>query len=95
METKKIKSQVLVTGASGYIASWLVKYLLEDGYTVHGTVKSLDNKKKVEHLNKIAEESVGELKLFEADLLKEGSFENAMKGCTIVFHTVTVHNKRY
>jgi len=27
-----------VTGASGYIASWLVKFLLERGYTVKATV---------------------------------------------------------
>jgi nucleoside-diphosphate-sugar epimerase len=30
-----------VTGASGYIASWLVKLLLSRGYTVHGTVRDL------------------------------------------------------
>ena len=29
---------VCVTGAGGYIASWLVKLLLARGYTVHGTV---------------------------------------------------------
>ncbi len=29
-----------VTGASGFIASWLVKLLLERGYTVRGTVRS-------------------------------------------------------
>ncbi|KAJ0439467.1 putative cinnamyl-alcohol dehydrogenase [Helianthus annuus] len=32
---------VCVTGASGYIASWLVKLLLDRGYTVHATVRSL------------------------------------------------------
>jgi nucleoside-diphosphate-sugar epimerase len=31
---------VCVTGASGFIASWLVKLLLERGYTVRGTVRS-------------------------------------------------------
>jgi cinnamoyl-CoA reductase len=29
-----------VTGAAGYIASWLVKLLLEKGYTVKGTVRN-------------------------------------------------------
>ena len=32
---------VCVTGAGGYIASWLVKLLLSRGYTVHGTVRDL------------------------------------------------------
>jgi cinnamoyl-CoA reductase len=31
---------VCVTGAAGYIASWLVKLLLEKGYTVRGTVRN-------------------------------------------------------
>ena len=31
---------VCVTGAGGFIASWLVKLLLEKGYTVKGTVRN-------------------------------------------------------
>jgi cinnamoyl-CoA reductase len=31
---------VCVTGAGGFIASWLVKLLLEKGYTVRGTVRN-------------------------------------------------------
>jgi nucleoside-diphosphate-sugar epimerase len=31
---------VCVTGAGGFIASWLVKRLLQKGYTVHGTVRN-------------------------------------------------------
>lgn len=31
---------VCVTGAGGYIASWIVKSLLERGYTVKGTVRN-------------------------------------------------------
>ena len=33
------KGKVCVTGAGGYIASWLVKLLLSKGYIVHGTVR--------------------------------------------------------
>ena len=34
--------KVLVTGANGFIAGWIVKYLLERGFSVRGTVRSLD-----------------------------------------------------
>lgn len=32
--------KVLVSGANGYIAVWVVKKLLEDGFAVRGTVRS-------------------------------------------------------
>lgn len=35
---------VCVTGASGYIASWLIKILLQHGYTVKGTVRDTSSK---------------------------------------------------
>lgn len=34
---------VCVTGAGGFIASWIVKLLLEKGYTVKGTVRNPGN----------------------------------------------------
>lgn len=80
---------VLVTGATGYISSWIIKYLLVDGYTVHGTVRSTSNADKNAHLLKIAEKGTGVLKLFEADLLQENSFKDAMKGCELVIHTAS------
>jgi len=42
--------KVLVTGANGYIGSWVVLQLLEKGYTVRGTVRS---SKKGEHLKSL------------------------------------------
>jgi nucleoside-diphosphate-sugar epimerase len=79
---------VCVTGASGYIASWLVKYLLERGYTVKGSVRSLGDPKKTEHL--LALEGAKErLSLFEANLLEEGSFDAGIDGSECVFHTAS------
>ncbi|KAL2329225.1 hypothetical protein Fmac_022652 [Flemingia macrophylla] len=80
--------EVCVTGASGFIASWIVKFLLEGGYTVRGTVRDPSNLKKVEHLLKL-EGAKERLQLFKADLLDEGSFESAVNGCDAVFHTAS------
>jgi len=38
-------AKVLVTGANGYVAMWLVRILLEQGYTVRGTVRTADKGK--------------------------------------------------
>ncbi|KAM1157993.1 hypothetical protein ACFX1X_028849 [Malus domestica] len=64
---------VCVTGASGYIASWLVKLLLQKGYTVKGTVRDPNDSKKTEHLRSL-DGAKERLHLFKADLLEEGSF---------------------
>lgn len=77
---------VLVTGASGYIASWVIQKLLTQGYSVHATVRDLNKTKSFTHLEKIADSSAGTLKLFQANLLSPGSFDQAMQGCEIVFH---------
>jgi nucleoside-diphosphate-sugar epimerase len=81
-----LKKPVLVTGGSGYIASWVVKTLLDEGIEVRATVRNKNDKNKVEHLLKVAQGSNGKLTLHEADLLKDGSFEGPMDGCEAVFH---------
>lgn len=80
---------VLVTGANGYVASWLVKRLLDEGITVHAAVRNPDDEKKVEHLKKVAATSKGELKFFKADLLTRGSYKEGMQGCELVYHTAS------
>ncbi len=80
---------VMVTGATGYVAGWLVKQLLEDGITVHAAVRNPDNQQKLAHLNEIAANSSGSIKYFKSDLLQEGSYAAAMEGCELVFHTAS------
>ncbi|CAN4110312.1 unnamed protein product [Withania somnifera] len=85
MESKKI---VCVTGASGFIASWLVKLLLQRGYTVNATVRNLNDTSKVSHL--LSLDGANErLHLFKAELLEEKSFDPAIDGCEGVFHTAS------
>ncbi|GMI92353.1 hypothetical protein like AT1G51410 [Hibiscus trionum] len=79
---------VCVTGASGYIASCLVKNLLLRGYTVKASVRDPSDPRKTQHL--LALEGAEErLKLFKADLLEEGSYDYAVEGCEGVFHTAS------
>jgi len=80
---------VMVTGANGYVASWLVKRLLEEGITVHAAVRNPNDEKKIAHLTEIASKSKGELKFFKADLLTQGSYKEAMQGCELVYHTAS------
>ncbi|CAL5063662.1 unnamed protein product [Urochloa decumbens] len=78
---------VCVTGAGGYIASWLVKLLLARGYAVHGTVRDLSDKKTA-HLKRL-ENAAGNLRIFKADLLDYDAMSAAVVGCQGVFHVAT------
>ncbi|KAJ0020865.1 cinnamoyl-CoA reductase 1-like [Pistacia vera] len=79
---------VCVTGASGYIASWLVKLLLARGYTVKATVRDPNDPRRTEHL--VTLDGASErLQLFKANLLEEGSFDSVVEGCDGVFHTAS------
>lgn len=80
---------VLVTGGSGFVGSHLVKRLLERGYEVHSTVRSTTDTAKMRPLRELQETHPGQLSLFEADLLKEGAFDEAMSGCRVVFHVAS------
>ncbi|WP_197283718.1 SDR family oxidoreductase [Mycobacterium sp. Marseille-P9652] len=83
------EAPVLVTGASGYIGSWIVRLLLEAGRTVHGTVRNPQKPSGLEHLHKLSDDHPGRLRLFKADLLEPGSFDEAMNGCELVMHTAS------
>lgn len=83
------KTPVCVTGASGYIAGWIVRYLLEAGHAVHATVRDPSKTGSTAHLRKIADQAPGTLRLFQADLNVAGSFDEAVAGCGVVMHTAS------
>lgn len=89
MTTIDPAAPVLVTGGSGYIASWIVRYLLEDGRQVRATVRDPDKSRGLEHLHALAGRHPGQLSLHRADLLDQGSFTAAMEGCQLVIHTAS------
>jgi nucleoside-diphosphate-sugar epimerase len=77
---------VAVTGANGFLASHIVLQLLEQGYTVHATVRNKSDEPKVRHLTAMAARFPDRLVLFNADLLKADSFDAAFRGCRAVLH---------
>ncbi|KAJ7958012.1 Cinnamoyl-CoA reductase [Quillaja saponaria] len=79
--------RVCVTGAGGFVASWLVKHLLSKGYLVHGTIREPGNHKYA-HLEKL-EKASEKLKLFKADVLNYDSLYSAIEGCSGVFHVAS------
>jgi nucleoside-diphosphate-sugar epimerase len=78
-----------VTGGSGFVACHLIRRLLERGYRVRATVRRVDDTAKVAPLRALRDEHPGRLELFEADLLMDGSFDEGMKGCEVVFHVAS------
>ncbi len=82
-------SPVLVTGATGYVAGWIVRRLLDAGRTVHAAVRDPANSKKVSPLEAAAANAPGTIRFFRSDLLDEGSYAQAMAGCAVVFHTAS------
>ncbi|GFP98312.1 cinnamoyl-coa reductase 1 [Phtheirospermum japonicum] len=83
-----MSSTVCVTGAGGYVASWLIKLLISHGYNVHGTLRNPRDEKYV-HLKSL-KSAFEKLKLFKADLLDFDSILAAVKGCDGIFHVASL-----
>nr|XP_043608883.1 tetraketide alpha-pyrone reductase 2-like isoform X2 [Erigeron canadensis] len=77
-----------VTGGTGFIAAYLIKSLLEQGHTVRTTVRDPENAEKVRYLLEL-KGARNRLKLMKADLMVEGSFDQAIDGVDGVFHTAS------
>jgi dihydroflavonol-4-reductase len=86
---------VLVTGATGYVAGVVVKLLLEDGLTVHAPIRNPNDAEKTKYLKAVAENAKGEIRFFEADLLAENSYDEAMSGCELVYHTASPFTQNF
>lgn len=75
----------LVTGITGYVASWIGSYLLEEGYRVRGTVRSLKDEAKIKQMRQILPGA----EFIEADLRSADGWEKATAGCKWVFHVAS------
>jgi len=80
-------AKVLVTGANGYLAVWVVKKYLEAGYSVRGTVRSLS---KSAFLTDKFSNYGGRFELVVVeDITKDGAFDEAVKGVDVIAHTAS------
>lgn len=77
--------KILVTGADGFIGSHLVETLINQGYTVKAFVyyNSFNN---WGWLDSLPSEIKSKIEIFAGDIRDPNGVEEAMKGCTIVFH---------
>lgn len=89
MEGATETTQVLVTGAGGFIATHIIKQLQEEGYKVRGTLRSLEDEEKVKRLHDLCPDAEHKLELVEADLTKPESWEPAVKDMTYVIHVAS------
>ncbi|KAM7263823.1 hypothetical protein ACFE04_001506 [Oxalis oulophora] len=79
------KEKVCVTGANGFIGSWLIKTLLQSGYTdIHCSIHpSTDPSHILTFLNTFPNAN---LSIFTAHVLDSDAIASAIHGCSGVFH---------
>ena len=77
---------VLVSGGSGYIAGFLIRQLVTEGWRVHTTVRSLAKEAAVRELLAVDN---SRLRFFAADLNADAGWAEAMAGCSHVAHVAS------
>ena len=80
---------ILVTGASGFLASHILIQLLEQGYFVRGSVR---NAAKGEHIRKVLETrgaNTKRLSFVELDLMRDEGWDAAMERVDYLLHTAS------
>lgn len=84
------KETVLVTGGSGFIASYCMITLLKNGFKVRATLRSLHKSELVKQMLKEGGiNSFENLAFVEADLQNERSWKKAVEGCQYVIHVAS------
>jgi dihydroflavonol-4-reductase len=77
---------ILVSGASGFVAIHTVIQLLEQGYKVRGTIRSLSKESEVRETIAKFVQANDKLEIVPADLEQDSGWDEAMKGVEYVLH---------
>ena len=77
---------VLVSGGSGYIAGFLIRQLVAEGWMVHTTVRDLAREASVRKLLAVDD---ARLRFFAADLTADAGWAESMAGCSHVAHVAS------
>ncbi|HTE32348.1 MAG TPA: aldehyde reductase [Chryseolinea sp.] len=89
MDTKSGKL-VLVTGGSGFVGAHCILQLLQKGYRVKTTLRSMNRRDEVmDMLGNGGIESFQDLSFIEADLTKDANWNEAVKECEFVLHVAS------
>jgi dihydroflavonol-4-reductase len=82
-------SPILVSGASGFVAIHTIIQLLEQGYKVRGTIRSLSKESEVRETVAKYVQANDWLEIVSADLEQDAGWEEAMKGVEYVLHVAS------
>ncbi|HEV7692783.1 MAG TPA: aldehyde reductase [Hyphomonadaceae bacterium] len=82
-------AKVLVTGASGFVAQHVILLLLEKGYEVRGTLRSLKRADEVRSVLSKFNPKAKDIEFVEADLGADAGWAEAVKGCEFVQHVAS------
>ena len=77
---------VLVSGGSGYIAGYIIRQLVAEGWMVNTTIRNLGKEDVVRKLLAVDNSKV---KFFAADLNNDAGWAEAMAGCSHVCHVAS------
>ena len=80
--------KVLVTGASGFIAEHCIIELLKNGYSVKGSLRSMNREQEVREAIKTGA-SDENLEFCKLDLLEDDGWEDAMWDCDYLMHVAS------
>ena len=80
--------KVLVTGASGFIAEHCIIELLKNGYSVKGSLRSMNREQEVRDAVKTGTDDA-KLEFCKLDLLEDDGWEDAMWDCDYLMHVAS------